>query len=156
MQAKLHSLNALAVELRRDRRALARDLEGLAPAKVEPQGGRTLRRYYLADVIAHLYLPLTASGDDLEYDDQRQRLAAAQAEKVEHENAVRRGELARRADVVRFWSQCIAGFRARVLRLPSDCASAVPSESRAVVQAAVTAGVHEALRELSEYEPPDA
>ena len=154
MQAKLYSVNALAVELRRDRRTLARDLEGLPPAKVETQGGRTLRWYYLADVIAHLYVPAAELPEGDEYDDQRQRLAAAQAEKVEHENAIRRGELARKEDVVRFWTDCIAATRARMLRIPSDVGGKVPPELRAVVQDTVREGVYEALRELAEYDPP--
>ena len=150
MQPKLHSVNALAVELRRDRRSLARDLEGLLPAKVEQQQGRTLRWYYLADVIAHLYAP-TDDGDD--YDDQRQRLAAAQAEKVEHENALRRGELASKAEVMRFWTDCIANARQRLLRLPTDIGRDVPADHRPQVQTAARIAVHDALQNLAEYEP---
>lgn len=150
MQPKLHSINALAVELRRDRRSLARDLAGLPPAKIERQRGRELRWYYLADVVTHLY----AGSDEYDdYDDQRQRLAAAQAEKVERENAVIRGDLARRQDVEKFWTDCIANSRARLLRLPSDCAVEVPADVRGVVQDAVRRGVHDALAELAEYRP---
>lgn len=94
--------------------------------------------------------------DDPDFEDQRQRLAAAQAEKVEHENAVRRGDLVRRDDAVKFWTDCIASARARLLRLPSDCARDLPPEARGLVMATVQTGVHEALRALAEYEPDEA
>ncbi len=86
-----------------------------------------------------------------ELNDQRQRLAAAQAEKVEHENAVRRGELADMRQVERYWSGCIANARARLLKLPTDIAASVTHEHRAAVQEAARRAVHDALTELSNY-----
>lgn len=88
-----------------------------------------------------------------EYDDQRQRLAAAQAERVERENAVARGDLARRADVVKFWTDCIAAARSRLLALPARIAADLPAEIRPAVLAKSRELVHEALRDLAEYEP---
>jgi phage terminase Nu1 subunit (DNA packaging protein) len=92
-----------------------------------------------------------------EVEDQRQRLAAAQAEKVEHENAVRRGELARMDDVVRFWTDCIANTRARLLGMPSKLApQLVNITSAPVIQSAIRAEVYAALTELSQYEPTES
>jgi phage terminase Nu1 subunit (DNA packaging protein) len=100
-------------------------------------------------VIEHLYAP-----NESDFDDQRQRLAAAQAEKVEHENAVRRGELARRADVERFWTDCISAARAKFLSIPTRIGARVPPDHRAEVVQIAKEIVYEGLRELSEYEPP--
>ena len=87
-----------------------------------------------------------------EYDDQRQRLAAAQAEKIERELAVQAGELARKSDVLREWTAHIGACRARLLRLPADCGAKVPPEVRGLVQCLVRDGVHEALVALAQHD----
>jgi hypothetical protein len=89
-----------------------------------------------------------------EFDDQRQRLAAAQAEKVEHENAVRRGELAPRGDVVRFWTECIANMRAKALALGAKLSPRLVNIGDAsLIAAAIRAEVNAFLAELADYEP---
>lgn len=158
MQPKLHSINALAVELRRDRRALARDLADLVPGRVEQQGGRTLRWYYLADVISHLYVPAAADGDDVgEFDTQRERLAAAQAEKYEHENAIRRRQIAWMPDVDRAVTGIISNARAKLLNMgPKLGPQLVNIGSAAVIASAIRSEVHQALAELATYDPGDS
>lgn len=54
-----------------------------------------------------------------DFDNQRERLAAAQAEKVETENALRRGELADMAAVLSVWVDHIMNARAKLLALPA-------------------------------------
>ena len=94
---------------------------------------------------------LTGGG---EFDDQRQRLAAAQAEKVEHENAVRRGELAPRAEVVRFWTDCIANMRAKALARASKLSPQLVNIGDAsIIAAAIRADTYAFLAELTDYEP---
>lgn len=89
-----------------------------------------------------------------EFDDQRQRLAAAQAEKVEHENAVRRGELARMADVVAFWTDCIANARAKALAMAAKLSPRLVNIGDAsIIAASIRAEVHALLAELVDYEP---
>lgn len=149
MQALLWTLSGLAVELGRDRRSLARSLEGLAPDEESTDAAaRVTRRYRMARVVAHLY------AEAEEYDDQRQRLAAAQSERVEHENAVRRGELATRADVVRFWTDCIANMRAKALGLGSKVSPRLVNIADAnIIAGAIRAEVNAFLAELADYEP---
>lgn len=89
--------------------------------------------------------------DEPDTEDQRQRLAAAQAEKVEMENAVRRGELAEVAVVGRTVTDLIANARTRLLRLPLDCAAEVPPDQRPAALAAARKAVHEALTALAKY-----
>jgi len=87
--------------------------------------------------------------DDLDPMRERARRDAEYADKLAMDNAVRRGELARRADVVRAWEDLIAAARSRLLRLPADCRGVVPAECRAAVVPAVRDAVHQALRELA-------
>lgn len=54
MSLQTWSLSGLAVELRIDRRTLAKKLRGLAPIEEKRVGWRTERRWLLFDAIAHL------------------------------------------------------------------------------------------------------
>ena len=56
MQPRTWSLSALAVELGADRRTLARDLASLPPAESRRVGGRTEKRWLMADVLEHMDL----------------------------------------------------------------------------------------------------
>jgi phage terminase Nu1 subunit (DNA packaging protein) len=90
-----------------------------------------------------------------EFDDQRERLNAAQAEKVEAENAVRRGELADVAQVTAAWVDHIAAARAKLLAIPSKCASQLTGITDAnVLAAGLRAEISAALAELADYDVP--
>ncbi len=107
---------------------------------------------YNGPALVAYYVSKVAGGGDS--DDQRQRLAAAQAEKVEHENAIRRGELAQKADVVQFWTDCIANMRAKALALgPKLSPRLVNIADANLISAAVRAEVHAFLAELVDFEP---
>lgn len=92
-------------------------------------------------------------GSDLDPVHERARRDKEQADRLALENRLRRGEVAPLAEVARAWEAVLQACRLRLLRLPTDCAAAVPPDQAATVQATVRNGVHEALRELSEYEP---
>lgn len=92
------------------------------------------------------------SGND--YDDQRERLNAAQAEKVETENAVRRGELAQVSDVIRFVSDHIVAARAKILGAAAKLSpQLVGINDPNIIAARIRAEMHAALAELAEWEP---
>jgi hypothetical protein len=125
-------------------------------ALLEAASIRPRRRHGRADLydseeaLRAIFAPVAAE----DFDDQRQRLAAAQSEKVEHENAVRRGELARRADVERFWVECITNMRARALAMGSKLSPRLVNIADAsLISAAIRAEVHAFLAELADYEP---
>lgn len=104
-------------------------------------------------LVAYYVEKRTGAGD---FDDQRQRLAAAQAEKVEHENALRRGYLAARADVDRFWTECIANARAKALAMSSKLSPRLVNIGDAgIIAAAVKAEIYAFLAELADYEPSE-
>ena len=150
MQARLWTLNALAVELGRDRRTLARLLEDLPPDDAQTDtAGREHRRWRLARVIEHIY----ASTDELDLNAERARLAKAQADKTEIENEVRAGRLLEQDRVIREVGDMLAAFRARVIAIPDAVGQLFdPATARKVVPA-LRARLYEALAELAEYRP---
>lgn len=144
------SLTALALELERDRQALARALKDLPPDEERKSGRGVDRRWKLARVFNHL-----TAGSNSEFDDQRERLAAAQAEKVEMDNAVRRGQLADMNDVVRTWTDHIAAARAKLLSLPTKLSPQITNVAdAAIIAAAIRSGIYEALAELAVDDDP--
>lgn len=91
---------------------------------------------------------------DGNFDDQRERLAAAQAEKVETENAVRRKELAVVGDVIAVWTDHIIAARAKLLSLPSKLAPTLTNlDDPNLIAASIRAEVNAALHELADHEP---
>ena len=89
-----------------------------------------------------------------EWADQRERLAAAQAEKVEAENAVRRGQLADVQLMVRVWQDHIAAARAKLLGIAAKLSpQLVGLNDPNVISAAIRAEVSAALGELANYDP---
>lgn len=156
MQAELWTLSGLAVELGRDRRSLARDLEGLDPDKTDRKGGRVERRWRMRRAVEHLYR-VSAGAEGEDFDDQRQRLAAAQAEKVERENAVRRGELVEASKVVAGIGEHIAAARAKLLSMPTKLGPQLLNIQDANLAASrIRSEVYAALTELADWELPEA
>jgi phage terminase Nu1 subunit (DNA packaging protein) len=91
-----------------------------------------------------------ANPESDEYDSQRERLAAAQAEKVEAENAVRRGFLADVRRVLAAWAELVAAFRAKVLAIPTKLAPQLTNVSDPkVIAGRIRAELYAALAELA-------
>jgi hypothetical protein len=124
----------------------ARTLRDWADAPRNADGsynGPQLVRYYVAK--------LTTGG---EFDNQRERLAAAQADKVEMENALRRGALVDVSTVSRFWSEVLANCRTRLLGMGSKLGpQLVNIADAAVIATAIRTEARAALTELATYEP---
>lgn len=159
MQAELWSLNGLAVELGRDRRSLARDLDSLEPDKTERRGSKIDRRWRMKRVIEHLYRnhSVVDPGAEQFDGDQRQRLAAAQAEKHEMENAVRRGQLADVAKVQAAWAEHIAAARAKLLSMPPKLGPQLTNVADPnIISTRIRVEVNAAINELAEWELPEA
>lgn len=156
MQAQLWSLSGLAVELGRDRRSLARDLEGLAPDEETRKGGRVDRRYRMKRVVDHLHRSsATASGAE-DFDNQRERLAAAQAEKFEMENAVRAGRLVEADKVQNAWADHVAAARAKLLGTPTKLGPQLTNIADPnVIATRLRAEIYAAVNELAEWELPE-
>lgn len=119
---------------------------GLRPKRVD---GRA-HLYDSEAALRVIFLP-DGSGD---FDDQRQRLAAAQSEKIERDNAVRRGDLVGRKDADRFWSDCISNARARMLAVGAKLGPRLVNIGDAnLIASAIRAEICAGLGELVEYDP---
>ena len=106
----------------------------------------------IEDVIAHRIEKSEGQALDLNYE--RARLAKAQATKTEREIAIMDRKLIPAEQVESVWGGMVSAFRARILALPSRVAPQVAAESDPhTVDAMLTDVVHEALTELSEYDP---
>jgi phage terminase Nu1 subunit (DNA packaging protein) len=93
------------------------------------------------------------SGSDLDYTAERARLAKAQADKTEIENAVRAGQLLDASRVVREVGDMLSAFRARVIAIPSAVGQYFSPDVGPVVVGELRTRLYEALAELSEYRP---
>lgn len=79
------------------------------------------------------------------------RLASAQADKHEMENAVRRGELADVNDVARAWGELVMACRAKLLSLPMKLAPQLTNVADpAILASRLRADVEIALGELAD------
>jgi hypothetical protein len=89
-------------------------------------------------------------GDGPQLTAEKARLAAAQAEKYELDNAQRRGELLPRGEVGQIWSSHVTATRARLLAVPPALAPILsitmePGECQDILESAI----HEALTDLA-------
>ncbi len=137
-QTQAAALLSIAPRTLRDWHDAPRNADGSYP-------GPALVAYYVGK--------LTGQGG--EFDDQRQRLAAAQAEKVERENAIRRGQVADIATVERQWNDFTSNCRARLLGIPSKLSPRLVNlADPVIIDTAIRAEIRAALAELADYEPP--
>ena len=150
MQAELWTLSGLAVELSRDRRALAKSLEGLAPDEEGTDtAGRVTRKYRMARVFDHLM----GGASELDMNAERARLAKAQADKTELENAVRSGLLLERGKVLQEVGAMLASFQSRVIAIPDAVGQLFEPRTARTVVVEIRRKLYEALAELAEYRP---
>lgn len=150
LQAQLWTLSGLEVELERDRRTLAKLLEALPADEQETdKGGRVHRKWKMARVVG--YLVDKSSPEDLDLDDERARLASQQADRIEMENEVRRGELVDLKVVADELGRAITAFRQKLLAAPSKLAPNVNPEKPNVARDIIEGEVHRILDELVDH-----
>lgn len=131
-------------------RAIAgRKADGRVPTHAD--GGLDLRTIVQAGIDALAQRQKAASdGGDLDLNAERARLAKEQADAQEMKNAVTRGELIPRPDVVASMQIAFANARARLLSLPSKAAPLVLGlDSPAAVRDTLTDLIHECCGELA-------
>jgi phage terminase Nu1 subunit (DNA packaging protein) len=99
----------------------------------------------------------SATSGDENYPTQRERLAAAQAEKVEVENRVRRGELVEVEQVGAEWDDLVLAARAKLLSMPTKVAPQLVGRTDPnAIRTIIRDEVHAALAELAGPVEPDA
>lgn len=103
------------------------------------------------------YLQERASGREVEPQDaylERARLLKAQADKTELEVKSMNGEVVPSEQVEMLWSGLVAAFRAKMLAMPTRCALRVMNlKTYPEIESCLRDHVHEALTELSRYDP---
>jgi hypothetical protein len=151
MQARLWTLNALSVELKRDRRSLARLLDGLKPdGSSVGSGDRVTRQYLLVNVLDHIY---SGTSDGLDANKERARKDKEHADKLALENARTRAESISITQVVREVGDMIGACRSRLVAVPDAIGQILDVNTARTVVPAVRVKVYEALAELSQYRP---
>lgn len=142
--AALHTVNALATELGRDRRTIANALRAVTP---DGKSGRW-DAWYLTTALKALG---SGDGNDaLDWNAERTRKAKEEADALAMKNAQARGELIPRETFHIMVTSAFARVRARLLAMPSKLAPLVDGLSTpAEVQSLIKDSVHDALSELS-------
>lgn len=143
-EPRLWSINALAVELERDRRTLAKRLSGTAPAG---QIDARTPGYRLSDVVK----ALTGAAQESRFDAARARKAEADARLAELAAAKACGTVVEIEAVAEIVGAELSTVRSRLLAMPAKLAPrlAAAGDARAC-QALVAEEVDAALTELSE------
>jgi phage terminase Nu1 subunit (DNA packaging protein) len=106
--------------------------------------------YNAQEFVAWFLQRSSGGAGEKEYNNQRERLAAAQAEKVETENKVRRGELADTKQMIELWSGVLAAVRAKLLSLPTKLGpQLVNTSDPAIIVGRIRTEVYSTLDELA-------
>ena len=146
MTQKLWTISALGVEFNMDRRAVAKRLNDVVPAKTDKRG----KYYKLEDAAKAIIGQVATSGEVLSYDEARARKVAAEAEMAEIELAKERGLLLPVEMVAEINQNIFSVFRARMLALPAKAAPDVFSADNLTEAKSVLKGyVNSALDELA-------
>lgn len=91
------------------------------------------------------------SQSNSEFDNQRERLAAAQAEKVETENRLRRAELADMSEVAAAWQDHIIAAKSKLLSMPAKLGpQLVNCADAGTIAGRIRSEIYSALVELAE------
>ena len=117
------------------------------------QGGS---RPYLPDGVVIVDTPSVSGGlpsalpAKKDYNAERTRKEAAQADKIEMENAVARGELVLAADVEKGWTDILSRVKTRMMQVPYTCAMVTAGMTDMTqIQEVIRGAVRDALMEMS-------
>lgn len=93
----------------------------------------------------------------LDLDAERAKFAAAQRERVQLQNAVRRGELVEVEAVTAVWGELLATVRASLLAMPASLAPMIATlqGGARAVEALLRDRIEGALQELATWTPPE-
>jgi phage terminase Nu1 subunit (DNA packaging protein) len=94
-----------------------------------------------------------AAKNGLDLTSERARLAKMQADKLEMELSAKRGDLVSVVEAEEAWKVLVGAFRSKLLMFPSRAADVIPGDG-AVAERLLKDMIHDALTELSRWEPP--
>lgn len=143
MQAQLWTISGLAVELGKDRRTLAREIDGLRPdLEEEDKAGRITRSWKMARVVAYLC-------DRLDANAERARKDKEAADKIAYDNAVTRRELIRLSEADAWYGAHVERCQRRLIQIPDALGQFVEPSHRPELVAQARRLVCEAIEELA-------
>ena len=147
MMKTVWSIHALHIELGETRKTLSAVLDGVEPdGKIK--GGHP--GWHMQTAIKALRGG-SGDGEELDKNAELARKAKEEADKLEMENALRRGELREAADVDAAVISAFSRVRSRLLAVPSKLApKIITAEDASEAEAEISAAIREVLRELSE------
>ena len=127
----------------------------LDEARIRPVGReRNSDLFNSVEALAAIYAADAAGVTVGEFDTQRERLAAAQAENVEMNNAQKRRQIAFMPAVDLAVAEMIGNARARILNMgPKLGPQLVNIGNPSIISAAIRTECHAALAELAAYDP---
>lgn len=158
-QAQEWTVNGLSVELKLDRRTVAKRLEKVPPCRTEG-----IAKYYrLVDAAPALLVPelrgsrVSADGKVIDFNDERARLTKEQADKIEMENERLRKELGSVAAMRRLIERLVGGANARLGALPAKLAPVIRPDDPVTARRHMELAIEEVRAELRrlEVEEPD-
>ena len=128
----------------------------LQAAGIETSGREGRSDLYPSEsALAAIYEIERPSADELDLSTERARLAKAQADKTEIENAVRCGELSITTRVVEWYGGMVANAKSRLLQLPDALGQQLDPATAPRIVALARRLIHEALLELAQQADPD-
>jgi phage terminase Nu1 subunit (DNA packaging protein) len=138
---------------------LAISTQALSKWDVQPQERRGREVFYYwpdvhAEFLRRNFPPRVAGDDDgepvfLNLDQERARLAKEQADKLEMENAIQRGEIAYLPDVAKQQGRVFQMIRTKALGLPTKCAPHANPENPNIARDIIEREVLELLGEVA-------
>lgn len=134
------TMSSLSVEMKMDKRRVAKLIDGLKPHRT--QGNRDY--YYFRDVVDHIM----ANGDALDPSQESAKLNQARREKVEMETRIMRGDLCETEAVRGLWTEVVTNAKAKLLAMPHKIAPQVVGMEYSDALSLMNEAVRESLAEL--------
>lgn len=148
MTSEYWSITGLATELKRDRRTISAALSETPPDGKTKTGHKG---WLMKTAIAALGGGTAGDGVTLDKNAELTRKAKEEADKLQMENALRRGELREAADVDAAMIAANTRVRAKLLAIPAKLAPKVITANDAnEAETMLSEAIREVLRELSE------
>jgi phage terminase Nu1 subunit (DNA packaging protein) len=150
-----YSISTLAIEFDLDRRTVAKRIGNIMPVEIE---GRT-RKYLMKDVASRLaeFSEAQSEPGTLSKESEQTRLFKEQADKLEFENAVKRGELLPLEETQDAILLVFTNIKARLLAIPTRAAAVVfGMESMAEIAEEIKKLIYEAMTDLAKVRLVDS
>jgi phage terminase Nu1 subunit (DNA packaging protein) len=149
-QAQEWTVSGLSVELKVDRRTVAKRLENVPPCRVEG----VAKYYRLVDAAPAILLPdvkdrrMREGGDVLDFNEERARLTKEQADKLERERLLDEKRLVPADGVRRLIERLVGGANARLGSIPAKLAPVIRPDDPVTARRHLELAIEEVRAEL--------